>query len=391
MTRRPVWKILTAVAAALAGLAIAFAAWIDAVAKRRWASLEARMPELVAKLRARDARRPPRGEPLPGNAWDDYGKALDLMAGVSTSDLSEYLGGGEKADRGKVLKLLEQREGWRVPLAAGARREIGVKGLVYEDGFDGQNVSGLLRPQNLATFAAAKARVLFEEGKKEEATELLLDAAWLAVDAGRNTLLLNHMISCGLLATVVEEMRRRIGDLDPKTVGPALATLDASFPNFGDTLESEAVTALCHAVKGGGSLEGLGGALVAWRYGFSDRIMTADAMEAYLERTERLAAACRISWAEGNRVSKAEAKDMDESRNPLTRTQFFDVSGGHDAVAQSHARLRLLRMALDPGLELDDPFGGKLLRGDGKLWSRGRDGIDHGGHPKDDVVLELPK
>ena len=54
------------------------------------------------------------------------------------------------------------------------------------------------------------------------------------------------------------------------------------------------------------------------------------------------------------------------------------------------AKLPLLRAALDPALNLEDPFGGRILRGPSTVWSGGSDGVDDGGQVGHDLVLMIP-
>src|SRR5688572_19961872 len=112
MTRRPTWKILCGVAAAVFVTIAVFFAWVQAVASRRWAELETRVPVLIAEARARDSRRPPRGgDPVPGNAWTDYNQALAAIKPLNTADLGDFITRSPKADRAKAEAAVATYEG----------------------------------------------------------------------------------------------------------------------------------------------------------------------------------------------------------------------------------------------------------------------------------------
>ena len=58
----------------------------------RWDVMQARTQELLKEAKGRDPRRPVlHGEPIPGNAWEDYNKALPSGPGLwSDIEIQNY-------------------------------------------------------------------------------------------------------------------------------------------------------------------------------------------------------------------------------------------------------------------------------------------------------------
>src|SRR5262245_34764500 len=106
---RRVWKLL---AIPVVGVAIAIpliALKVRSVAAERWAAMETRLRALEADEPAPSiSRRVIRGEPLPGNAWDDY---LAAVAEIRTlkdwSHLSSYTPTRNSSHRDLLEKILD--------------------------------------------------------------------------------------------------------------------------------------------------------------------------------------------------------------------------------------------------------------------------------------------
>ena len=407
MTRRPTWKILGGIVAALFVAIAAFFAWVQSTASRRWAELEARVPLLVAEARARDPRRPPRaGAPVPGNAWVDYNQAIMAIKPMNAADLGSFVARDVKADRAKAEAAVATYGSALAFLAAGARKAEGTYPFAFEKGF-AADLPGLLETQKLGNLAVSQARMLAEAGKAKEAMEPLLDLLWFAADTGRNTVLIGEMISSANLALGLDEIRSMAIDPDAKgvdwpEVGRALATLDTIWPDHGESLLNDAATATVTLAKDGPEGAGLGtaGALVAWRYGFSTRLLVVDAMDTHLDAMRRQAAA--KTWPEAEKAAKEIEAELQASSNLLTKILTPGLMSSHRVGFERRAQLSLLRkaVALRAGLalELDDPFGGGKLKSDvDKVWSVGQDGVDGGGigawrpAKTGDIVLLLQK
>ena len=396
--RRPVWKILGAVAAVLLlGIGLFFA-WVQAVAARRWAALEKRVPELIAEARGRDPRRPVlRGEAVPGNAWTDYGPVVAGAKALPKFDLGEFMARGPKADRAKVEAVVAANEALLDGVRAGARRAEGTYPLHFEKGF-AADIPGLISCHNLTNLAVCKARFLRETGKEAEARDLLLDALQFAGDLGRNTLLIAEMISLAQLGTLFEELKELPPDPE---FARALAVLDGAFPAHADSMLNEhacmaaGLFGMGHAALA--DLGETGGMLVAWRYGFSQRLMFVDAVEAHRDLLRRMAETSTLPWGELACARREIDASTEASKNPLVRIMVPGLTSSERAGRERRAQLRLLRRYHGEAGPLDDPFGAQLLSDGAKVWSVGPDGVDDAGKgdwrpPKTgDIVLELPK
>src|SRR6516162_5290018 len=70
-------KIIAGAAVAMLVLGGGISLWIDAVASRRMQEMEREVRSLHDRMQGPDSSRSPRpGTAVPGNAWDDYNKAL---------------------------------------------------------------------------------------------------------------------------------------------------------------------------------------------------------------------------------------------------------------------------------------------------------------------------
>ncbi len=78
--KRSVWKPLLWLTGGLAAIPLAFGIWIDAAANRKMEWMEKQLAAMRAEADGHTERRPVYREPLlPGNAWDDYLDAMDLL------------------------------------------------------------------------------------------------------------------------------------------------------------------------------------------------------------------------------------------------------------------------------------------------------------------------
>jgi hypothetical protein len=196
-------------------------------------------------------------------------------------------------------------------------------------------------------------------------------------------------------------------------VGRELELIDRAFPRNGHSMMNEALAAGAGFLAMGGSeievqsLTGSGSELLlAWRYGFSSRLMLADAFDRHLECMKRYADGDDKSWAELERIGKETDAEAQQSKNPIARIMIPGLRAANRAGRDRRAQLRLLRVAAHyratgEVLELDDPFGTKLRTsrsGDTlKIWSVGKDGVDDGGagawkpSAGKDIVLEVDR
>src|SRR6185369_6263372 len=240
------WKIAGLIAAILAVLLLAYTLYIQSVADRRWAAMEQSVHELRSISDQRNGPRPVlRGTAVPGNAWDDYSPALVTARGMPTAVLGQYVTRGPKADRQKLEAALLAHGAALDGLRKGAMRAEGLYRTKWEDGWSA-NVPGLLQSQNLGNLAVCKARLLAEEGKSREASELLLDTCQFGRDLGYNQPLISEMIAIAITALALEELRDLIlaGKFSREElaeIARELAILDGSFPQNSHSLMNNAM------------------------------------------------------------------------------------------------------------------------------------------------------
>lgn len=370
----------------LLALTFALFVWVQIVASRSWAK---RVTGAVAEARARAPRRPVlRGESVPGSAWAEYEQGLAAVRSVAVDDVRSWLDGAAAQDRASAVAILAANATALDFLRAGARKAEGAYPTQWEKGF-GADAPSLIAVRNLTTLAVGQARVLVEAGKPREAAALLLDAAQFGADLGRNGTILTELIALASLGQVFDGLRRLPPDPE---VGMALAVLDATFPNHAEAVLNDL------AITGVGFI-GMGpvaAAPAAWRFGFSQRLMVADAWTTLEDMMRRTAATTTAPWAEAQRVAAAIEAEARGSRNLFVKTMTPGLVGSHRPSREGRAHLRMLRVLHGGAAGLDDPFGGKLLSDGAKVWSVGADGIDDGGagawRPAStgDIVLELP-
>jgi hypothetical protein len=316
-TRRPAWKILLCGLGILLLLAGAFVAWVQAVAARRWAALQARVPVLVAEAKARDPRRPVlRGEAVEGDAWVDYDAALRAVAPLEALML------GDPARKVDVERASRALAGFGFALehvARGARKTQGAFVLEFDRGLSAK-LPDSLGAHTLVNLAILQARRDLEAGNAARARDGLLDAAQFAGDLGRNALVIGQVSSTFKLRALLDEMRA----LPPDTeLARALAVLDGAWPDLGEAFLNEAVAAtatLAQAAPAGLSAVG------SWRYGFSTRILLADAAETHQQMMRRAADVTRWPWDDPRR--KVRTPEDDPERHPNPVLQLFVPSGG---------------------------------------------------------------
>jgi len=411
------WKIVAIILGSLVLLLLVFCIWLSGVGRRRWAAMEVRVREMLAEARARDSARPAlRGTAVPGSAWLDYELAIQEAVKFkgSVSALGEYVSRGPKADRAKVEAVLRDHPAALEHLRRGAARSHGQYPYKWEDGFS-QPIPGLLSSQNLANLAACRSRFLVEEGKPREAAELLLDTCLFAHDLGSNGVLIAEMIAVAIYSISFDELRDLIlsGRLSPEDlaeVGRELELLDRFFLRNDQTMMNEAMSVglgFIRMSETGNEEEILGpGAGGGLKFALASHLVLADAFFTHLELMKRGGGSDDRPWAEVDRIGREIQDDMEHLKNPISKMMVPGLLGCSRTVRERRAQLRLLRIAAHyratgEVLELDDPFGGKLLTskaGDRlKLWSVGRDGADDGGtgewKPRagKDIVLETDR
>lgn len=408
-------KVFGIIAAVAGVLLVILAVWINSVAARRTAAMEAKVQDLAREVASRDVSRPPRGELLKGNSWEDFEKAFASLKADKdgTAALSAYVTRDAKADPAKAAAAVAAHAADLDLLRQGVRRENGVyPDLRWEDGFSAKFPS-LLASQQLANLAAARARMLHEEGKSAEAAALLLDVCAFARDAGYNTVLIAHMISLAVYGIAFEGLAEIVasGKLGPEQlleIDRSLEEVERRMPKMAHSLVNEAL-GMGYGLRQGLSLvsgDSPAMTLMSWRYGFSERIMIAEAFDEALAALRRSAEVESKGWPEAQALSGEIGKTLTASKNPIVQIMVPGLLASEQTSRQRHAQLRLLRAVARwrAGGEVPsqaDPFGGKILHveKDGKLkvWSVNKDGADDGGtgrfRPQNekDIVLEASR
>jgi hypothetical protein len=332
--------------------------------------------------------------------------------------LREFVDRTPKADRAKVEAALARHGAALDGLRQGAMRADGVYRLKWEEGFSA-DIPGLLQSQNLTSLAVCRSRLLIEEGKNREAAELLLDTCQFAHDLGTNQMLISEMISNALYGIALEELHELVlhGNLSGADLGEIareLEILDHSYPKNGHSLMNEAMLAGYSLLKTDENLRELATGMngrpewdyYAWRALVPQRLIRADAFFTELEYMKRFAEADEQSWAASEAVVLNCQAEMAKLKNPVSRVLVPGLTGTSRAGRDRRTQLRLLRVAAQYRatgeiLELDDPFGAKLLSSvQGrmlKVWSVGSNGVDDGGKGQwnpvrgPDIVLDVDK
>jgi len=388
--------IIVGIIVLIGGIAI----WIHSAANRKFEQMERRVKALHRETLKRDVSRPPRpGTSLPGNAWEDYDKALAAV-GADKSALGAvnlFVQRDPKADGEKAKELVSAHGPTLMLLKSAVRHARGDRALQWELGSEMQ-FSGFQNYMTLANLTAAKARLLTGEGKSREAADLLLDGCQLARDMGTNSVLICQLIAMAMYSTEFEELRDVIisGSLskeDLVDVEKALQVADQYFPKNGQTMLNESLFMGYTLLRcsGGADLSALFGSgassLYYWRYGFSPRLAFASAFEQIHEMNQRGGASDDLPWPEEETLISELRREARSSKNPIVQMSSPVQDTGR-YVRERKAQLRLLRAAAiwkasGTCPELDDPFGNRLLHSekDGvlRVWSVGRDGNDHGG------------
>jgi hypothetical protein len=414
--RVPTWKIVAVVLGSIALLLLLFFGWLSRVGSRKWASMEAKVQEMLVEARGRSSARPAlRGTPVAGNAWDDYDLALKEVEKfkASRSVPYDFLSRGPKADRAKVEALLADHGVALEHLRRGAARSHGQYPYKWEEGFS-QPIPGLLSSQTLANLAACRSRFLVEEGKFREAAELLLDTCQFGRDFGFNGVLISEMIGIALYSIALDELRDLIlsGKLsreDLVEVARELELLDRSFPRNGQSMMNEAMSAGMGFLKlgaSGGEGEVFGEGSRGWSFLLPSHLLLGDAFESHLALMKRCADTDDKPWPEVERIGEGIRDQAEHLKNPISKIMIPGLTSSGRAGRERRTQLRLLRVAAHyratgEVLELDDPFGKKLVTsksGDRlKTWSVGRNGTDDGGvgdwkpAAGKDIVLETDR
>jgi len=386
------------------------ALWIHIVADRRWAAMKAEWTALLQEVRSRgQSRAPLRGEPIDGNAWDDYATALAEVRSLydlESQAAPRYLKEAPQSNRKLVERVLARHPSMIESVRRAALRRQANLSLEWKEG-------ALALPSRhgtatVAPLAVCRARFFAEEGRFADAAELLSETCRFAADV-------DHVED---LELPLEELREMIrsgtlkGD-ELSRLDRELELLDREYPRRGHRAALELVALGAQFLRTGHSITMQLVGLRAdpenalWRYGYSAHLMKAEAFATIAAAVRQLEEADERPWGESRDLLRKLSSELAAHPNPIIQTAPEEVLAS-DVLHRGHrAQLRLLRLAAHfkatgEVLDLDDPFGRKLLRhlADDtlKAWSVGPEGQDHGGIGSyhfdpdvKDIVLEVKR
>ncbi len=368
--RVPAWKIVAGIVAALAGVALILIVWIKAAEARRWKELEQLVQELKAEVGARDCRRPVlRGEPLPGDASEDYAAALRQIEESTKGTPSYLIDDSPEVVAGIERAVARLRQG----ASRGSSRNLWIEGWMGTTEGD-PDWSSLPRAQRLVSETLFLARQRRQAGRHREAAEMILDAALFARDLAYN----GEFVLCNTGNQMLQECADALQETllkaakDPETcrqIDRELEVLDRSMNRSGYRI-CNWVAHEAGALIRTGTWEWFGYDIderPGWRYAFSRRLMAADGARQLVAWARRTLDLDDLPWDEGGRERDEflwDEKAHEDNAILRAAAKMEDVWAGDQRTI--HSRFHLLRLAahyLATGeiLEIPDPYGKKLL------------------------------
>jgi hypothetical protein len=364
-TRTPLLLLGTAVV-----LVATTVTWFKALEYRRWKHLEMRVAQLRAEADARFCPRPVlRGTPVPGNAWDDYLPAIDLIPDFPEEDP------GSEARRLEQNRYASAVEGMR----RGTRRadlrwarlgERRPKGSDLESSWLGKILI-------LAGLASDRAEVLFKEGKTRDAAELLLDVLKFSEDVaadGSEDALRLHIHITGNALTGIERLLtdERLPAQDCVQIARELGQLDATFPRVGPLLLGKLEHCGSWILEEGNLQDLVGckaspdGIKAGWREAYSLRLMKISGFDQTDALISRLLSSDEGSASDEAARRKKVFEDLSDSGNVYFRIfahpEDMPESGWFRTLRSELRQLRVAAHWRATGgvLELADTSGAKF-------------------------------
>ncbi|MBV8882089.1 MAG: hypothetical protein JO332_19185 [Planctomycetaceae bacterium] len=356
---------------ALAGIGIAFVlGYVRRSEVRGWTAMEARVHQLTEEARHRTyTRKVLRGDPVPGNAWDEYQQAFALLAGrPSDRDLPfEHLRRGTQCSE------------IRTPVAQDPSAASLFPAPQMWD-----NVWRYRRPDG--------------DRDARRKVEWLLDKCMFGADLCRNG-------NQALEGAGLEVCRHSLGDLRgiivlrtiPKEFLPEverqLEILDEAAPDPAPTRLNETAE-LGHKFLRDGSWESIltlqhHRSSFDWRYAWSKRLFMIDVFNRVDFWNRSVAEAAGKPWAEAELIHQRIGTELQGEPDDVWPLGVHCVAWA-GWMRSTRAKVRLLRTAVHfqrtgQWLPLEDPHGSSLGHEgsvDGRLraWSLGASG---NGEPKD--------
>jgi len=394
-----VWKILAIVLVPIAAITGVTVVWVRSVETRRRAAMEQLVRQLHAETLARDGSRPSlHGDPIPGNAWTDYGPALTEVRKLNKSQReiidNDYFAKLPNEDPSRIRSLIRDHANVFEHLGQGARRSSGDYPFDWERGLS-QRSPDYYFGRILGQWAASRARILARDGQSREAVEGILDLFQFARDLGSNSTDSCSYASWELWKIAEVELKELVFSnefprQDLSSLEEALERLDRHLPPAAPIMLNETLCLGYDLLKPEGEYRAISDVSLReyWRYAFSRRIAEADAFERILAGIRKAAPSQDRSAKEFRAGLNASTLEPNRPPHPLIFNQWSGLFRSTHRIRFQRTTLRLLRVALhyrSTGdlLDLEDPFGDRLrhsLSGsDLKVWSVGNDGIDQDG------------
>jgi hypothetical protein len=416
MTLKPkrilAWKVLGIVVGLLVFCSAALCYWVDCTIDARWSEMEHVVQGLHEEALARPTTRAVLyGDSEPGDAWNDYAKALTIVSALadpkgSTSFVLQLFAQRDPdGDRTKVEPLIALSGSALEELRRGAHRSHSRYPVDWSLARHNPSPSWV-SDYFLASLALCRARLLEEEGRWREAIELVLDISQFARDHGDNATAQSEAVFRGISREASDELRLLInsGALqreDLQVISRGLAVLSEGFPSHGQVMMNEVLmVGLSLLSEAKVPKEEWGGRIGSydpgWRYFFSQRLLKTDGFGTILTATRQTAQRDMMPPGEAGKIRDDLMEAAAGTKNPFASDTLsrlaYDGSGLKIATGVlgrgERARLQLLRVAASwratgEILEMDDPFGGKLMAAVTghhlKVWSVGASGRDEGG------------
>ncbi|MFM1871398.1 MAG: hypothetical protein RL398_820, partial [Planctomycetota bacterium] len=313
------------IALALTGLALLVA---GAVARHnhiesRWArARECADAALAAHLARPGERAPLHQTPEPGNAFDGYARAFALVPAETPAMTTETAPGDE------LQALLDDAEarpdltGWMPALEAlrdAARRSHANSLADVRMGYE-LPMLPVQAVLDLGRAACLHARNQVFAGRGGEGLPALFDAMTMAADLGTSPVLVEQMVGMAVLGYVTESaladaVLDRLTPDDLRRLAAALQTIDERIP---PTVSPSDDALLCGQQLLHSEANGDGfhlSAWRAWRYGFSLRLMAAEAFLDMHEHGQQMDAASKESWPQRRQRFAAFEAQVQSGRN----------------------------------------------------------------------------
>jgi hypothetical protein len=340
-----------------------------------------------------------RGEPRPGNAWDEYNLALKDTATWHDDDngalFMRFIKGHDASDRARVERLLAEHAPVLDHLRLGAQRSDGQYPYNWDDGAR-MALPSLLGCQRMASLATAEARMRTEDGQLQDAIDVLLDVSVFGRDLAANGPLLSHLVGLAVYSKAFDELQHALqsGKLTKNQLTDLAKTLmvvDHDFPAPGSSLLTETLGFEIAMSQGPGAQPTEWFGLVRQR-GLPFALNPGKVMLEMFEERERYAYRAeeldQMRFADARKEIDAISADVAASPNTMIRgatPDFFKIIVTN---REALAHLRLLQagtilLATGQMPTIADPFGENLLyKQEGKnwkIWSIGSDAANRNG------------